>query len=112
MTSFRKVPLSQVTFGTWIQTYKRGSLSRQGEGDGRRLFAILAADVVGYSRLMEQDEAGTFARLRARRSELIEPESRRTTAASSGSWGIAISEVVIRRSRTVSRANTVRSRSL
>jgi TolB-like protein/class 3 adenylate cyclase/Flp pilus assembly protein TadD len=40
----------------------------------RRLAAILAADVVGYSRLMEQDEAGTFARLRDHRKELLEPE--------------------------------------
>ena len=40
----------------------------------RRLSAILAADVVGYSALMEQDEAGTFDRLRARRTELFEPE--------------------------------------
>ncbi|SCW84548.1 TolB amino-terminal domain-containing protein [Rhizobium mongolense subsp. loessense] len=40
----------------------------------RRLSAILAADVVGYSRLMERDEAGTFDRLRARRTELFEPE--------------------------------------
>ena len=40
----------------------------------RRLAAILAADVVGYSRLMEQDEAGTFTRLRAHRKELFEPE--------------------------------------
>jgi TolB-like protein/class 3 adenylate cyclase/Flp pilus assembly protein TadD len=40
----------------------------------RRLAAILAADVAGYSRLMEQDEAGTFARLRAHRKELLEPE--------------------------------------
>jgi TolB-like protein/tetratricopeptide (TPR) repeat protein len=39
----------------------------------RRLAAILAADVVGYSRLMERDEAGTFQRLRQRRMELIEP---------------------------------------
>jgi TolB-like protein/class 3 adenylate cyclase len=39
----------------------------------RRLAAILAADVVGYSRLMEQDEAGTFERLRHRRTELVEP---------------------------------------
>ncbi len=39
----------------------------------RRLAAILAADVVGYSRLMEADEAGTFARLKALRRELIEP---------------------------------------
>jgi TolB-like protein/class 3 adenylate cyclase/tetratricopeptide (TPR) repeat protein len=40
----------------------------------RRLSAILAADVVGYSALMEQDEAGTFDRLRAHRKELFEPE--------------------------------------
>ncbi len=40
----------------------------------RRLAAILAADVVGYARLMEQDEANTFARLRAHRKELFEPE--------------------------------------
>ncbi|ANL74432.1 adenylate/guanylate cyclase protein (plasmid) [Rhizobium phaseoli] len=40
----------------------------------RRLSAILAADVVGYSALMEQDEKGTFDRLRARRTELFEPE--------------------------------------
>ena len=40
----------------------------------RRLAAILAADVAGYSRLMGADEAGTFARLRAHRQELFEPE--------------------------------------
>jgi len=39
----------------------------------RRLAAILAADVVGYSRLMEQDEAGTLARLKAQRKEVLEP---------------------------------------
>jgi len=39
----------------------------------RRLAAILAADVVGYSRLMEADEAGTLERLRAVRKDLIEP---------------------------------------
>jgi len=39
----------------------------------RRLAAILAADVVGYARLMGADEAGTLARLRAHRQELIEP---------------------------------------
>ena len=38
----------------------------------RRLTAILAADVVGYSRLMGADEAGTLAAVRAIRSELIE----------------------------------------
>ena len=40
----------------------------------RKLSAILAADVVGYSTLMERDEAGTFERLRAGRRELFEPE--------------------------------------
>lgn len=39
----------------------------------RRLAAILAADVAGYSRLMERDEAGTFARLKRLRRELVEP---------------------------------------
>ena len=39
----------------------------------RRLAAILAADMVGYSRLMEKDEAGTVARLKSDRSELIDP---------------------------------------
>jgi adenylate cyclase len=39
----------------------------------RRLSAILAADVVGYSRLMERDEAGTFDRLKRLRKDLIEP---------------------------------------
>ena len=39
----------------------------------RRLAAILAADVAGYSRLMSQDEAGTLADLKTHRSELIEP---------------------------------------
>jgi len=40
----------------------------------RKLAAILAADVVGYSAHMERDEAGTFERLRAGRKELFEPE--------------------------------------
>src|ERR1700747_1439213 len=39
----------------------------------RRLAAILAADVVGYSRLMEQDESGTLAALKNRRKEVLEP---------------------------------------
>ena len=38
-----------------------------------RLAAVLAADMVGYSRLMEVDERGTLARLRAHRIELIDP---------------------------------------
>src|SRR5215831_8236253 len=39
----------------------------------RRLAAILAADVVGYSRLMEADEAGTLAALKARWKDVLEP---------------------------------------
>ena len=39
----------------------------------RRLAAILAADVVGYSRLMEQDEAGTLEALKRRRKDVLEP---------------------------------------
>ncbi|MFO1120891.1 MAG: tetratricopeptide repeat protein [Hyphomicrobiales bacterium] len=39
----------------------------------RRLAAILAADVVGYSRLMGEDEAGTLTAVRKLRTELIEP---------------------------------------
>ncbi|MBS0563339.1 MAG: adenylate/guanylate cyclase domain-containing protein [Proteobacteria bacterium] len=38
-----------------------------------RLAAVLAADMAGYSRLMELDETGTLARLRTHRIELIDP---------------------------------------
>src|SRR5262245_32181678 len=40
----------------------------------RRLAAILAADVAGYSRLMGNDEEGTLAALKACRRELIDPK--------------------------------------
>ena len=40
----------------------------------RRLAAILAADVAGYSRLMGEDEEGTLAALRAVRRELADPK--------------------------------------
>jgi adenylate cyclase len=39
----------------------------------RKLAAILAADIVGYSRLARVDEDRTLARLRALRSDLIDP---------------------------------------
>jgi adenylate cyclase len=39
-----------------------------------RLAAILAADVVGYSRLIEADEEGMLGRLRALRRELLDPK--------------------------------------
>src|SRR6266852_861837 len=40
----------------------------------RRLTAILAADVAGYSRLMGVDEEGTLARLKAHRRALLDPK--------------------------------------
>jgi class 3 adenylate cyclase len=39
----------------------------------RKLAAIIAADVVGYSRLMGADEAGTLAALKTHRRELVDP---------------------------------------
>ena len=44
----------------------------------RRLAAILATDVVGFSSLMAESEAGTLAALRAHREELFDPETGRT----------------------------------
>ncbi len=40
----------------------------------RRLAAIMAADVVGYSRLIRADEEGTIAALKALRADLIDPK--------------------------------------
>src|ERR1700741_3923719 len=40
----------------------------------RKLVAVVMADVVGYSRLMERDETGTHARLRELREKLFDPK--------------------------------------
>src|SRR5439155_7288231 len=48
---------------------RRGDMSQT-----RRLAAILAADVAGYSRLMGADEEGTLERLKALRHELLDPK--------------------------------------
>jgi adenylate cyclase len=48
-------------------------MNAEGPNVQRRLAAVLAADVVGYSRLMEVDETGTLARLKTVRLELIDP---------------------------------------
>src|ERR1700760_1342368 len=45
-----------------------------GEQAERRLAAILAADIAGYSRLVGANEEGTLERLRAHRRELIDPK--------------------------------------
>jgi TolB-like protein/class 3 adenylate cyclase len=44
--------------------------------DGRKLIAIVHADMVGYSRLIGQDDVGTMTRLRALRRDLIDPAVR------------------------------------
>src|ERR1051325_8577891 len=51
-----------------------GEDALSGERVERRLTAILAADVAGYSRLMGEDEAGTLTRLKTLRRELIDPK--------------------------------------
>src|SRR5438270_6725248 len=56
-----------------------GPAARRGRRHGmsatRRLAAILAADVAGYSRLIGADEEGTLNRLRSIRAELIDPKT-------------------------------------
>jgi TolB-like protein/class 3 adenylate cyclase len=54
------------------QSFEKGNLLANGPVQ-RRLAAILAADVVGFSSLMERDEDGTYARIGQLRRELIEP---------------------------------------
>jgi adenylate cyclase len=53
-----------------FQTYRHQPPARA----QRRLTAILAADIAGYSRLMGADEEGTLARIRAIRQELVDPK--------------------------------------
>src|SRR5215831_16635415 len=57
--------------GTHANRFWRSSLS--GERVERRLAAILAADVAGYSRLMGLDEEGTLAALKDHRRAVIDP---------------------------------------
>ena len=52
---------------------ERNAAGMEAHKPDRRLAAIVAADVVGYSRLMEVDEAGTVARLKTVQLELIDP---------------------------------------
>src|SRR6516165_5341962 len=64
-TTLDSIIFSLASFGT-------GSMS--GARAERRLAAILAVDVAGYSRLMSEDEEGTLAKLRAIRRELGDPK--------------------------------------
>ena len=54
-----------------VHAYPRGTAYMVEERLQRRLAAIMSADVVGYSRLMGMDEAGTLSRLNALRRELM-----------------------------------------
>ena len=53
----------------------RGKDPVEQQSEERRLTTILSADVVGYSRLMGADEAGTLAVLKKHRRELFEPKT-------------------------------------
>src|SRR4051794_26350206 len=64
---FRHTLMYSVSSGPW------GQRAMNAERINRRLAAILAADVAGYSRLMGADEEGTLMRLKALRRELIDP---------------------------------------
>lgn len=59
-----------------IEARHRGAILGA-ETVSRRLAAIIAADVAGYSRLMEADEEETLARLGSLRHHLIDPNSTR-----------------------------------
>ena len=54
----------------------------------RRLTAILAADVAGYSRLMGSDEEGTHERLKAHLRELVNPKERLLNIATGGAGNL------------------------
>jgi class 3 adenylate cyclase len=57
--------------------------------DHRRLAAIMVADVVGYSKLIGSDEAGTLGRLKALRTEIIEPQIAKHAGGCSSPWATA-----------------------
>jgi adenylate cyclase len=59
-----------------IIDHRGGSREAVAAATTRRLAAILAADVAGYSRLMGADEEGTLNRLKAHRRELVDPKIR------------------------------------
>jgi class 3 adenylate cyclase len=67
-----------------VESRAAGEACWAGEAVLRRLAAILAADVAGYSRLMEGDEEGTLARLGSLRHDLIDP----TIALKTASGGV------------------------
>ncbi len=63
-----------MAYGRVFDERSGGSLEGLASTATRRLAAILAADVAGYSRLMGVDEEGTLNRLKAHRREVVEPK--------------------------------------
>jgi len=59
--------------GGQIYPFRGGKDGNPPEGAPRRLAAIVAGDIAGYSRLMGHDEEGTHARVKRQRREIIEP---------------------------------------
>ncbi len=58
----------------WVKSAITGAgVFLESTGSSRKLAAILAADVAGYSRLVGADEEGTLARLKTHRRELVDP---------------------------------------
>jgi adenylate cyclase len=70
------VALGRVFVDRGIADRSRGSSQAVAATESRRLAAILAADIAGYSRLMGADEEGTLQRLRAHRRGLVDPKIR------------------------------------
>lgn len=56
-----------------IRNFKSGRDGSPGSAMPRRLAAIIAGDIAGYSRLMEQDEEGTHSRVKRIERDLVEP---------------------------------------
>ena len=77
-------------------------------GENRRLAAILAADIVGYSRMMAADESGTLTRLKALRAEMFDGE----IAARCDSVGLTPHEVVTLASIVEKEAQVARERGI
>ena len=59
--------------GGQVYPFRGGKDGNPPEGAPRRLAAIVAGDIAGYSRLMGRDEEGTHARVKRQRREIIEP---------------------------------------
>ena len=65
--------VARVTRVEHVATPTLADATQEDTSATRRLMAILAADVAGYSRLMGEDEEGTLIRLKAHRRELVDP---------------------------------------